>query len=205
MTPLVVVETNFVTQVLTRRDEADQAQAAVEIVRSADEGRLRLAIPAFSLLEAEFTLRQARKRRNGLASDLEREEKELRRSPISLTTANELGAFRASLTQIAQREGSAYFDLVDRFLNVGAIVPLDARTVQDALRSAPENLEFADAVVFQSVLGYLREARDDFAPRCFLNYNRADFWTPNIREVLRAHRCELFTDARAVLAAVRQA
>ena len=203
MTPVVAAETNFVVQAFTRRDETEEAEAAEGLLRLAAEGRVVLAIPCFSLLEAEFTLRQARKRRNALAKGLEGEEKELRRSPLSTASAAELAAFRRSVVKIEQKESNAYYDTLNTLLEFGRPIPLDAATIRGALASPVERLDLADAIVLQSIIDYLHALDDLDSPRFFLNYNKSDFDNPDVRTTLERQRCTLHTDARALLAALR--
>jgi len=74
---IVAVDTNFLLELVLQQAEVDAADA---IVRMAEAGEIRLAIPAFSFAEARTKLvRQARKRK-ALHEELRLEAGELTRS-----------------------------------------------------------------------------------------------------------------------------
>ena len=203
MKPAVIVETNFVVQVVSRRGGQDQVAAVETILNRAKAGDLLLAIPAFSLMEAQFVLRQAEKRRNRLSNSLAAEETELRRSPTSMRAADELATFRSTLVTIQGEESVAYNDLLETFLNHGTLIGLDRDVIHDLTIYQHERpLSLTDNVVFHSVVRFLSTLGEERSPRLFLNYNKADFDHEDVREWLARFGVRLCTDARAVVAAL---
>lgn len=203
MRPVVVVETNFVVQAVSQRDGTEQIAAVEAILERSRKGDLRLAIPAFSLLEAGFVLRQAEKRRNRLSNSLASEEAELRRSPLSFGAASELAAFRSSLVAIQGQESVAYNDLLQHFIELNGVIELSLAVITEATAGQSRlALSLADGMVYASVRQYLEGLGPRDSPRLFLTYNRKDFDQEDVKAGLRALDCELLFDARAAVSFV---
>lgn len=203
MRPLLLVETNFVNGLVLERDGAEVAQAAQTVVRLAREGDIDLVLPAFSLMEAEFTFRSASKGRNRKVQEFLNDERELGRSLISQDAKREYEAFRVAYLEVSRRESARYDAFYTQAVESFTLAPLD----QAVLAHAPDLVErfdvsLADAVVFASCLSYLEQRPAD-GLRMFLTQDRQGFDKEGIREELRGRGAELILDPRAVLNRIR--
>jgi hypothetical protein len=203
--PLLITETNFVCQLVLDRDGEEVSVAAQEILAYAEAGHIELRIPVFSLLESDFVFRSGRKRRNIRWKELEDEERELRRSPITITSASDLSRFRSSYVEIANTEYRRYEAVLDRLLTVKAITPLSQFTIQTALGIVQScGLGLADAVVLASSLAASQEV-ESATCRLFLTTNKHDFNTPSVKRELEREGLELLTDYRGCRARLQAA
>lgn len=203
--PLVIAETNIVVQNVLQRDGSEIAEAAASILEFAAQETITLLIPAFSLLEAAATFRAAEKRRNRMAAELEAEERELARSPITERAAQDLRAFRSSLTSIAREETIRYSTLLEASLHTYGILDLNAGVLAEALASASDlDLTLQDSVVFASCLQALRQRPSQGELRFFLTQNSRDFDTREVKKRLSEADAELVTDYRSGVARLRR-
>ncbi|CAN5565069.1 hypothetical protein BH11ARM2_BH11ARM2_13630 [soil metagenome] len=201
MRPRLFVETNFVNQIVLERDEPDIVRATAQIVRWAEEQSIELALPAFSLLEAEFTFRSGDKRRNRLWEELRREELELQRSPVTRPAATELARFRETYLLIGKDESARYDAMLESFLRNAVLIPLDAGILSEATKLKESRLNRADAVVFASCLKYFETHPSQGERRIFYTQNKGDFKEPHAAR-LQSHDVELVTDLRGCSARI---
>lgn len=74
---IVVVESNFVLELALRQEEFEHCE---EILRHAEAGSIRLAVPAYSLVEPYQTWHRRAGERERIRDDLERQLSDLSRS-----------------------------------------------------------------------------------------------------------------------------
>jgi hypothetical protein len=97
----VYVETNFVLKLALQQEECD---SCAEIVRLATQGRIALAVPAFSLAEPHVAIFGKEKARNQLRRDLDKHLRELARSKQHRAVPTDFAALGAVLAASAQSE-----------------------------------------------------------------------------------------------------
>lgn len=194
----VYAESNFVLEVVL---EQEQHAGCAELIHLAEQGRIELSIPAFSLFEPFTTLYRRQRERHELHDRLQRELTLIGRTKAFSDEAS-ASTLPALLVRSAQEASSRFAAVQERLLRVVRILPLTS-DVFAAAREAQttHGLELHDAIVFASVFGDL-EAKP--AESCFLNRNKKDFDDPTIVANLQARNCKMlgsFEDgARFVLA-----
>lgn len=181
----VYAESNFVLEVVL---EQEQHASCEDLIRLAEEGRIELNIPAFSLFEPFTTLHRRQRARNELHERLQRELNLIGRTKafsneVSTTT------LPALLVRSAQQASLQFGAVQDRLLSVARIIPLAADVFVAAREAeAAYGLEMPDALVFASVI---RDLNARPAESCFLNRNTKDFDDPTIVALLAAQNCRM--------------
>jgi len=181
------VETNFVLELAFRQEQAESCRV---ILGFCEEGRTRLVLPAFSIVEALQAAVARQRERDGVAEALDRQIGQLARSEIMAGEAETLQPLTAILLKSSQQERADLRSALQRITAVADLIPLDAEVLR-----AGEQLERAhrlsaqDAVVLASVLGHLE--RSPHEPCCFLNRNVKDFDDPDVRARLDRFGCKL--------------
>ncbi len=178
----VYVESNFVLEQSLQQEECD---SCAEIVDLASNGRISLAVPAFSLAEPHVAILGKEKARSRLSNDLRHHLFELGRSKPHRAVPATFETLASVLIASAQFERDGLRDTISSLLQNAEVIPLDA----PILRSASEiQVEFGmsgqDAIVLASVLSHLNLHHP--LESCFLNRNSKDFDDPDILERLEA-------------------
>lgn len=182
------VESNFVLELALQQEESETCGAIVEL---ASQGRIVLAVPAFSLAEPHVAIASKEKARNQLRRDLDSQVRDLARSRQHHTVPTDFAAFAAVLADSAQFERDGVRNAVSILLERAELIALDAVILKSALDIQAEfAISGQDSIVLASVLAHLSTHR----PRqsCFLNRNTKDFDDPYIRKKLDDLGCKFF-------------
>jgi predicted nucleic acid-binding protein len=188
----VYVETNFLLEIALLQE---QHQKCEEIVDFCGSGSITLALPAFCISEAYFSLVGKRKRRERFTRDFSDHRLELTRSARFKAQANLLESAQGLLAQgllieSTQLEDQEFYVSLDRLLAVVDIIPLNSETLRSALSGGrSRGLQLPDAIVLASVLAHLDTSQPTDA--CFLNRDRKDFNSPYVAEQLATRRCKI--------------
>jgi hypothetical protein len=184
----VYVESNFVLELAL---EQEKSESCSEIIQIAQDQRLQLFVPAFSLAEPHQAIALKDKARKRFSADLKSHLGDLGRSrphrdlPATADTLSETLITRAQLDRVGLKR------IISTLLETASVIPLDSALV--SFGSQMENdygLTGQDAIVLASVVSHLETTRP--IDSCFLNRNSKDFDDPDIRERLESLDCELF-------------
>ena len=184
---VVYVETNFILEMGYRQVENEFCERIVEL---AENGRIVLAIPSFSVGESYETSYRRKKERESFVSDLRR-----RRSQLSYSADHDMLAGRIqtvidTLLDSIDRDNRRLSQVLSRLSRSAEFISLDASSLalaqqyQDDIQMAPQ-----DSLVLGSVVSHLSEANPDVC--CFLNKNVKDFGQPRVRNELRERNCRI--------------
>ncbi|HUP24938.1 MAG TPA: PIN domain-containing protein [Thermoanaerobaculia bacterium] len=183
----VYVETNFVLELALIQEQQASCEA---ILRLSEAGRIRLAIPAYSLVEPYEVLVRRHRQRRQMKIDLDAEVGQMIRTA---TYSERLSGFQdltALLIDSADEEAKRLEEVRRRLLTSCASIPLNAECLDAAARyQGVHDLSPQDALVYSSVISHLAQA--DSSVNCFLNRNSKDFDDPDIVDELRSHACKL--------------
>lgn len=190
---IVLVESNFVLELALRQEQFDHAE---RILGLAEEGRVRLVIPAYALVEPYQTLIRRRSERKDLSRKLQSEIKLLGRSRLH----GEIGATSQSVAQTldagTEIERECLEQLLSRLMRSSTVPALSLPVISLAQSmQVAYGLEPPDAIVLASIDTVLGEI--DTGPKVFVNKNSKDFATPLIEGLLEGHGCRLFTSFSA--------
>jgi hypothetical protein len=183
----VYVETNFVLELALAQE---QYASCDEILALAEAGRVRLLIPAYSLIEPYETLRRRHQDRARVKGDLDREFGQLGRTASYAARLQGFREARALLVDSTDDEATRLESVRSRLLEIAEVIPLETKVMQASRRlQADVDLSPQDAIVLASVLSHLE--RTTPSASCFPNRNWRDFDDPSIVEKLKQHGCKL--------------
>jgi predicted nucleic acid-binding protein len=185
----VYIESNFVLEQALQQEECDSCAKLIDL---ASNGRISLAVPAFSLAEPHVAILAKEKARSRLSNELRHHLFELGRSKPHRAVPATFEALTSVLIASAQFERDGLRDTISHLLQAAETISLDATILRSA---ADIQVEFGmsgqDAIVLASVLAHL----DLHHPpeSCFLNRNSKDFDDPDVRERLEGRGCRFFS------------
>ncbi|MFL6194732.1 MAG: PIN domain-containing protein [Thermoanaerobaculia bacterium] len=194
----VYVESNFVLELAFVQEEHG---ACEEILRACESGRIRLILPAYSLMEPVETARRRQINHERLREDLEDRLRELTRSEVYKTRIPAIR--RAGLLLV---EGSAddvrrLQTVRSRVLGCAELIPLERSILGNAVGHQDRHeLSVQDSVVYASVLSHLERTGE---PACFLSRD-VDFNTLAIKGELAARSCRLISRFETGLQFIRR-
>ncbi|MBZ5675613.1 MAG: PIN domain-containing protein [Acidobacteriia bacterium] len=186
----VYVESNFV---LEQSLEQEEGESCAEVIELASNGRITLAVPAFSLAEPHVAIMGKEKARSRLSNDLRRHLFELGRSKQHREVPATFEALASVLIASAQIEREGLRSTISELLRTADVIALDAAILRSAAAIEVEyGMSGQDAIVLASVLAHI-EVHNPLES-CFLNRNSKDFDDPDIRERLDARGCKFFSN-----------
>ena len=184
---VVYVETNFILEMGYRQAENEFCEAIIEL---AENGRITLAIPSFSVGESYETSYRREKERESFANDLR-----ARQSQLSYSTDRDLLARRIqtlieALSESIDRDNIRLSQVLSWLTGVAEFISLDASSLALAQEyQRVIEMDPPDSLVLGSVVSHLSETNPDVC--CFLNKNVKDFDAPEVRNELRPYDCRL--------------
>lgn len=197
----VFVETNFVVEVALEQQEASFCETFMQL---ADEGSIRLLLPAYSFIEPHEMLTRRHLDRAGLRARVSSELAQLARStPLAERVAASQEMLKL-LIDSAEYEAKRIEQVKERLWATGEVLPLDVTVLQ---RAAECRSKFAlspqDAVVYASIRSRLEI--DHTGASCFVSRNPGDFDDPDLRNDLAAMNCKYFSSFSTALQYVKHA
>jgi predicted nucleic acid-binding protein len=190
----VFVETNFLCELAFSQE---QSRACKDILSLAALGLLKLAVPAFSFIEAGRALETQRLQQRRVQPELDRLFREGRRSAIAGEFFAELETRLVALLATTQENHRAVLnDVRKQLLARATIIPTTQETVNAALELESRfGLSAGDAIGLACVLSDLNGRQQEEC--CFINKNSKDFADPEIVRDLSDRRCRLFVSFEA--------
>lgn len=203
---IVYVETNFLLEVAYQQEEHG---ACATLLTDAARGALDLRVPAFAIAEARLTWRRRAAERTELQQRLQGELRELTRSTEWADLRSQSAALVSALVDSGEAARRRLEAAISEVTTFGRILPLDAETIVQAFEAEDRlSLSAPDALVYAAVVRDAIAADEEArarVPKCFLNRNRKDFDSPDVRDELRSHGCRVlasFADGEAYVRAV---
>jgi len=152
---IVSVETNFILELALQQQEADQADAILQL---AEAKRIQLVIPAISFAEAYSKLIALSKKRNRLHQDLRTEIKQMARSQPYAELEQTSKSIADALVSCTTVHASQLSKTADRLRACAQVIPLTAKVIFEMSFLEPIfELESGDAFVYASIHEYLKE------------------------------------------------
>lgn len=188
----VYVETNFALELALGQEQSESCRSILHLSEAND---LRLAIPAYSLMEPYEKLIRDARRRQSLAENLENEITQLGRAQAFHQKISAFEELAALLTRRREQEMRRLREAKETMLRVASLLSLTASVLEESLELQRSlDLSPQDACVLATVLRHLRseDARpDDSETRCFINQDASDFSNPDIEELLDRFGCQI--------------
>ncbi len=188
---IVVVETNFIVELVLQQEQSRACENIVALCTSGSH--LRMVIPAFAVAEAGMFLERRKGERRNLVSELPVHARNMGRSKNLRRTTEIVEELRADLVQAELEEASRWLDLRLRLEDEVGIIPLTAATFAEtiSIQIGREIEQLPDAIVLASLKGFLEEElRESGAhmPVLFVSKDNV-FGTPAVLKQLDALGC----------------
>jgi hypothetical protein len=169
-------------------------------------GSIEIRIPAFSVSESMSSLRNRQRDREKLLGDIDKQLRECGRSPLFDSMVSDLEKVRLGLAAAMDEEASRLGEL-RQAINTDAItIPLDSEALNWSVFAQIFELfkQVPDMMIFGSIYADLeqRQERGDRDASWFLNRNKRDFDTPEVKELLSQRGCAVinsFDDALGLI------
>lgn len=187
---IVYVESNFVLELAYLQEEHESCE---EILRLAEEGRITLVLPAYSIGEPYDAWVRKSNRRKDVHGSLSAELTQLSRSKPYVDRVNEFQEITRILVQSGEEEKERLNNVVSRILETADVVPIEREVIKTAINvQMTRNLPPQDSIVYASVLSHLSLTAPTVA-KCFITKNSKDFRNPDIEAELESYACKLLT------------
>ena len=187
----VYVESNFVLELALLQEQHENCD---RILRLAEERRIRLVVPAYSLVEPFETLTRRFKKRQSMSEDVRSELKQLGRSAPYEERAQAFQDIAALFVQSQEDETQRLHATIERLCAVSELIPLNAALITDSLRHHPGDFSSQDSVVYASVHHHLSVSEDGAGDPQIRNSK--DFDNPDVQDSLEQlgwQRCSVST------------
>jgi predicted nucleic acid-binding protein len=192
------VTVNFGLELALDQEQAGAARSLLEL----DENRsVALAIPAFALSEPFGAVQRRTSDRNALLAMLDRQSRDLQRSPRHHEVVRSINESRFVLEGLKQHETDELITALQRVLDVATTIPLAMEDVLKAttFRSLYDIDKIQDALIYAAVVRHLAEEVLP-GPHYFVTRDKGDFGHPGIANELAGLGCEIvFRFEEAVL------
>jgi predicted nucleic acid-binding protein len=196
---IVYVESNFALELAFLQEESEECS---ELLRLAQAQRTQLVFPTFCIAEPYETLVRRSRDRDALQTRLSRELAEIGRSKPYQEIVEGSGELIGLLGRSADEAKLRLEDALRSILELAQLIPVDSSLFAHALELQPSrSLSPQDAIVYASVLRHLSTA--SAGPKCFLNRNSKDFFTPDIDADLSARDCRIIPSFKDGLAFIK--
>jgi predicted nucleic acid-binding protein len=197
---ILYAESNFLLEVVLEQEEVDPAE---EILRLAEERKIEILLPTFSLIEPYWTIKHRGKQREILCKDLDLQLNLVRRSDSHRELVSNLESARQTMLQLERHEQSLLESTTRRILKVGKAVEIGQEVFERALGyQGSYGLSLLDAVVYAAVASDLAR-RGDPGPKCFVSKDNKAFFDPEIVAELGSHNCRFISSFEDALQYVR--
>lgn len=187
----VYVESGFV---ITLALQQDDYQSAERVIQLAQQRRMTLKIPSFSLSEPLATVQYRANSRNRLIADLRGELRELGRTAPYESMSRELAPYLVRLSDVRQAQLDA---LETVLLTVGGVCELLQMDTTVLKRAASYKMVFdlrlPDAIVLASVMLDLEQLSPNDRS-LFISQNADDFANPAIKAELQRLQCRYISN-----------
>lgn len=198
---IVYVESNFILEIALVQDAHD---ACEQLIALAENKKIVLAIPAFSVAETHSTVERRHRDRRDLHRKLSPELQQLARTRSYTVQSEAMKTITGLLMSSIDDERTRLSTTAAAILSASRTIPLTADVLASATRLQPlHGLTSTDAIVFASVLSDLGPETAPPAASCFLNRDRKGFDVPSVDEELRKRGCRLIPQFADGLAYVR--
>jgi hypothetical protein len=189
---IVVVETNFIVELVVQQEQSRACEAIVALCSSTENARL--VTPAFAIAEAGMVLeRRKGERRRIIQVDLPRHAHDMGRAKPLRRVEEMIGELSDELAQAEIEEASRWLEFRSQLGTEVEVIALTQSILDEALavQLGSEVEQFPDALVLASVTSFLsgiREA-DVHVPAYFVSRDDDAFQSKVILDRLKKLRC----------------
>lgn len=184
---IVYVETNFVLEIAR---EQEQVESANQILILAEQGKIELAFPGFTLSEPFSTIIRQRKDRKELLRSLQDTFVQLRRSETHRNTTNALEPVLGLLNVAIERDLDLLHGTIERMLNTGRSLETDISNFRQAVDYQKRlDLSPQDSIIYAAIIADVVRRPADEDKRFLSRDNEAFATSLAIKRELKRYNC----------------
>lgn len=185
----LLLETNFLLELVFKQE---QAAACEMLLQAAEQGKVVLHLPAFSLMEQLYRLAGATKERRDLQAKVQQVLTQAQRETVVKDPLSKLERDFTTLLEVgSQQQQERLLDLSQRVSSVAQLIPLTAGIWAQTARLTEEvELTLSDCVVCASLLERAAELIP-LAPKLFVTRDKKGFQQQAVRQLFEEHGCEI--------------
>jgi predicted nucleic acid-binding protein len=197
---IVYVESNFLLELILQQGQRAEATALVEWARAKT---IQLRVPAFSLVEPDWTLRKNATQREQAIQPLTAEQVQLSRSAHRRHLTGIIEELTGRLRELRMEDVRGYEQVLSEMLATTTVLDLTSNTVSESMRLRQQfGLQVQDAVVLATILADVALA--DRKEALLFVTRDSDFANPDIVAELAKCRCPVVTDFASAVEHIRR-
>ena len=182
---IVYAESNFLLEIAYQQPDWVACEG---ILKLAEEGKVSLVVPAFSIAEATFSQAGRRERREAVIRPLKEAIHELGRTQKQAGIKEKAGFVFDALVESNEDDTRNLRSVQERVLTAAEIVPLTHEIIRAAMANRTQfSLKLPDAIVLETVTTHLNGEKPSSS--LFVNKNSKDFLNPDIVKHLEKLGC----------------
>lgn len=184
---IVYVETNFVLEIAR---EQEQVESANQILMLAEQGKIELAFPGFTLSEPFSTIIRQRRDRKELLRSLQDTFVQLRRSETHRNTTEALEPVLDLLNVAIERALDLLHSTIERMLKTGRSLETDIANFRQAVDYQKRlDLSPQDSIIYAAIMSDITRRSVDEDKRFLSRDNEAFATNLSIKRDLRKYNC----------------
>jgi predicted nucleic acid-binding protein len=193
---IVYVESNFILELVLAQEESNFAE---QILGLAEQNRINLVCPSFSIMEPFWTIQGRGKQRKGIQQSLNRELEQLQRSVYNQELVSVFQPLTKTIIDVEIKEMDMLEKTLSRLLKVGVTIEITSAIFDDSIHYQVElGLSPQDAIIYASIIADIKRLSSE-EEKVFVSRNWKDFDQEEIAEELQSYQCRFLPNFRSAL------
>jgi predicted nucleic acid-binding protein len=193
---IVYVESNFILELVLAQEESSSAE---QILGLAEENRINLVFPSFSLMEPFWTIQGRGKQRKSIQQSLNRELEQLQRSVYNQEFVSVFQPLTKTIIDVEIKEMNMLERTISRLLKVGVPIDINAVIFDNSIHYQEElGLSPQDAIIYSSIITDVKRHSVE-KEKVFVSRNWKDFDQEEITEELISYQCKFLPNFPSAL------
>ncbi|WP_425517449.1 PIN domain-containing protein [Paenibacillus agaridevorans] len=190
---IVYVESNFILELVLAQEESNSAD---QILCLAEQNRINLVFPSFSIMEPFWTIQGRGKQRKSIQQSLNRELEQLQRSVYNQEFVSVFQPLTKTIIDVEVKEMDMLEKTLSRLLKVGVTIDITSAIFDDSIHYQEElGLSPQDAIIYASIIADIN--RQSYGiEKVFVSRNWKDFDQEEIVEKLQSNQCKYLPNFR---------
>lgn len=183
----IYLETNFVQELVLLQAESDACET---ILKLCEDGKTDLVVPAFSIVEPSWKLKENKTRREEFRAQLQKDLGQLKRTSGYDSEIQQIKHVDTILSRIIDEEHRRSINVHEQLFKLADFIPLDSDVLTLTTESGPLFplfKRYTDLVVCASVIRHLDQFPEPHS--YFLNKDKADFFDPIVEKEFVDRNC----------------
>jgi predicted nucleic acid-binding protein len=184
---IVYVETNFLLEIILGQEELEHAK---RIIQLAQESKINLRFPSFSLMEPLWTIKSRGNERKSIHTSLTKELNQLGRSVYNTEIVPLIQSLTEKIITVEREDMGKLEETFLTMLRYATPIHISREIYERSLEYQSEYaLSPQDSIVYSSIIVDLEMQNKDTA-KVFVSKNSHDFDQDDLKEELQTHNCK---------------